>query len=224
MTERSPAAAGLVSDARGRPSPTSRRYTSAAVPLLKREPDVYPNDLFQVSPGALPWWVAHVRSRQEKALARHLLNHSVPYFLPQEEKQTRREGRLRLSLLPLFPGYVFFRGGAAERLTAQRSQVMVRALEVGDQPLLHGELETIRRLQAAGHPVSPHSRLGQGDDVEVVEGPLQGLVGTVLRDSGPARLVVSVTFLGQSVAAILDRDTLTLLKSRPAGRWMRSAR
>ena len=194
------------------------------MPLLKREPDLYPNDLLEASPGALPWWVAHVRSRQEKALARHLLKHGVAFFLPQEEKQSRRGGRLRLSLLPLFPGYVFFRGGAAERLIAQRSQVMVRALEVGDQPLLQEELATIRRLQAAGHHVAPYSRLGEGDDVEVMGGPLHGLRGTVLRESGQARLVVSVTFLGQSVSAVLDRDTLALLKSRSAGSLLRFAR
>lgn len=194
----------------------ARRYTCGPVPLLRKEPDFDPADLFQTSPGACPWWVAHVRSRQEKGLARHLLERGVPFFLPQEEKQTRRGGRLHLSHLPLFPGYVFFRGGAEERLTALRSQLLVRTLEVRDQLALHGELETIRRLQAAGCHVAPHCRLGSGDEVEVVGGPLHGLRGTVLRDAGPARLVVSVTFLRQSVAAVLDRDTLALRSSRPA--------
>jgi hypothetical protein len=42
------------------------------MPLLKREPDLFPGDLFDLSVESHPWWVAHVKSRQEKALAQHL--------------------------------------------------------------------------------------------------------------------------------------------------------
>ena len=78
------------------------------MPLLKREPDSFPAAVFELPVEASPWWVAHVRSRQEKALARFLRPLAVAFYLPQGEHRTRRAGRTFVSYLPLFPGYLFF--------------------------------------------------------------------------------------------------------------------
>ena len=63
------------------------------MPLLQRGPEVSPSGLFELSEAELPWWVAHTRSRQEKALARYLLPLGIPFYVPQQEKRIRREGR-----------------------------------------------------------------------------------------------------------------------------------
>jgi transcription antitermination factor NusG len=155
-----------------------------------------------------PWRVAYVRSRQEKELARHLLRHGIAFYLPLEEKRVRRAGRRFVSFLPLFPGYLFFRGLAEERRTVVRSELLVAELEVWDQPLLDRELRTLWRLQESGVAMAPHPYLGPGDAVEIVEGPFRGLRGTVVREKGRNRLVVSVSLLRQSVAAEFEREVL----------------
>jgi hypothetical protein len=44
------------------------------MPILRRESDIFPDDLFfSMSLESAPWEVVHVRSRQEKILARVLL-------------------------------------------------------------------------------------------------------------------------------------------------------
>lgn len=187
------------------------------MPILEREPELFPESLFTL-PATEPWWVAHVRSRQEKALARWLGGQGVPFYLPCREQLRRREGRRTVSYVPLFPGYLFFRGGAAERLAALRSQRLVRTLEVPDQAGLEGELQRIWRLQEAGLPLIPHPYLGPGDEVTIVDGPLRGHVGTVLREQGRLRLVVSVSMLRRAVAAVLDRDALAPLFTTAEGR------
>jgi transcription antitermination factor NusG len=184
------------------------------VPILKREVDLSPSHLFELSAAEHPWWVAYVRSRQEKGLARHLAGHGVGFYLPQAEKRTRRAGRTFVSSLPLFPGYLFFRGPAEARRTALRSDLIVEILPVADQAGLDAELRNLRLLQEAGVPLVSHPWLGPGDEVEVVDGPFKGVTGTVLREKGPLRLVVSVTFLRQSVAAELDREAVAPLRRR----------
>jgi transcription antitermination factor NusG len=183
------------------------------VPILKREVDLFPSHLFELSRNAYPWWVAYVRSRQEKTLARHLAAQGVGFYLPQAEKRTRRAGRTFVSSLPLFPGYLFFRGTAEARRAALRSDLIVQILAVQDQERLHCELEGLWRLQEAGAPLVPHPYLEAGDEVEIMDGPFRGWTGTVLREKGRLRLVVSVTFLRQSVAAELDREVLAPLRS-----------
>lgn len=195
------------------------------MPILKREPDVHPADLFEPAPGGelagRPWWVAHTRSRQEKLLARHLRAQDVPCYLPQRERRTTSGGKVRTAHLPLFPGYVFLRGAGAERLAAYGSGVVVRLLEVPDQAAIERELGALWRLQSSGAPLVPWQYLGPGDEVEIVDGPLKGWTGTVLREKGSLRLVVSVTFLRQSVAAEVDREIVAPLAHRPLGGAMR---
>ena len=186
------------------------------MPILKREVDLHPRHLFELSPVEHPWWVAYARSRQEKALARHLLGHEVGFYLPQAEKQVRRAGRTFVSSLPLFPGYLFFRGTPEARREALRSNLIVEVLPVLDQERLQGELESLWRLQQSGAPLVPHPYLEAGDEVEIVDGPFRGATGTVLREKGRLRLIVSVTFLRQSVAAELDREVLAPLRPRAA--------
>jgi transcription antitermination factor NusG len=187
------------------------------VPILQQEPDVHPADLFETAAGEArhPWWVAHTRSRQEKLLGRHLRAHDVACYLPQRERRSTSGGKVRTAHLPLFPGYVFFRGAGAERLAAYGSGVVVRLLEVPDQAGIDRELAALWRLQASGAPLVPWQYLGQGDEVEIVDGPLRGWTGTVLREKGSLRLVVSVTFLRQSVAAEVDREIVAPLTHRP---------
>src|SRR5581483_11317320 len=105
---------------------------------------------------ASPWWVAHVKSRQEKLLARHLREHGVAVYLPQMEKKTRRAGRTLISYLPLFSGYVFFRGERDARLVALKSNVVVNLLEPADQDEISAELKQLRDLQLSDAELVPH--------------------------------------------------------------------
>ncbi len=43
------------------------------MPILKAQADLFPAELFEVEDPEQPWWVAHVKSRQEKVLSRSVL-------------------------------------------------------------------------------------------------------------------------------------------------------
>ncbi|MFZ2491332.1 MAG: hypothetical protein WA208_07590 [Thermoanaerobaculia bacterium] len=191
------------------------------MPLLKREPDIWPDDLFELSVEDFPWQVAHVRSRQEKTLARHLVPREVagahatpahlrpvPFYMPLVENRLKGGGRIRTSWIPLFGGYVFFRGKAAERLRVLQSGVVVGVLPVADQPLLGHELRQIHELQLKGARLIPYPELAPGDAVRIREGVFAGYEGVILKEKGEARLVVSVTMLAKAVLVELDREAL----------------
>jgi hypothetical protein len=180
------------------------------MPVLKHEPDTYPPGLFELE---MPWLVAHVRSRQEKSLARYLHSFGVPFYLPQMEKRIRRAGRTVVSFLPLFGGYLFFRGAAEERLRAQRSDLTVNVLEAPDQDSLGAELQQLHSLQVGRGRLIPHPYIAAGDFVTITEGAFAGYRGVVVREKGQERLVVSVSMIRQSVAVEIDRELL-----RPDGR------
>ena len=178
------------------------------MPLLKRGPEIFPQTIFELTETEAPWFVAHTRSRQEKALVRHLLPLRVPFFLPVRDRVVRRRGRTLSSFLPLFPGYVFLRGSSADRVAALRSNLVVRLLDVREQGVLGQELWDLRCLQLAGASLEPVHLYAPGDAVRIAEGPFRGYRGTFLHERGRLRLIVSVSILHQSIAVELDRSSV----------------
>ena len=181
------------------------------MPLLKPEPQIDPEEIFTLSE---PWRVAHVRSRQEKALARHACSKAIPFFLPQIEKITERSSRRFSSYLPLFPGYFFFRGDAAAHLEVVRSNLTVSILDVADQETLGGELRQIRELQLAGAALQPVPLFEPGAAVHIAEGPFSGYEGIVSRTARGERLIVSISLLRKSVAVEIEAAVLKRRRSR----------
>ena len=154
----------------------------------------------------LPWWVAHLRSRQEKAFARYLQQHDIPYYLPQVEKKVRRGSRTIVSYLPLFGGYVFFKGGPKEGGCAVRSHLTANLLAPSNQGELTAELLQLHDLQISERKLIPYPYIGAGDSVMITEGAFTGFRGVVMRERGAERLVVSISFIRQSVAVEIDRE------------------
>lgn len=178
------------------------------MPILRKESEIYPDDLFISSDSDEPWEVAHVRSRQEKMLARFLRREQIPFYLPQIERKVRRSGRQFISFLPLFPGYVFIRARSRSGII-WRSHLVVKLVQVPDQQRLSFELKQIRFLQESGASLTPASPgLFVGDPVRICEGVFQDYVGTVIGDKKALRLIVSVSMLNKAVIVEFPRDLL----------------
>lgn len=177
------------------------------MPILAREPCLYPDDLLdadELPRGDRRWWVLHVKPRQEKSLGRDVLAQAIPFYLPLAKQRWRQRGRKMTSYVPLFPGYVFLWGSEEERIRGLQTNRVVRVLTVDDgQGLLHDLLQ-IQQLIASGAPLTIEERLAPGHRVRVREGSFKGLEGTVLRRRGQTRLVIAVNFLQQGASVEID--------------------
>ncbi|HEX7152392.1 MAG TPA: transcription termination/antitermination NusG family protein [Thermoanaerobaculia bacterium] len=182
------------------------------MPLLPKEIDILPDGIFSLSYDSHPWNVAHVRSRQEKVLARHLVRHEIAFYLPLMETRRKSGGRQLTSYVPLFPGYVFFRPQPGQRDLVWRSNVAANVIDVPDQELLGRELQQIRQLQLAGASFRTELELAVGDAVQVQEGAFSGYSGVVLREKGRDRLIVQISLIRQAVSVEFERDVVARSK------------
>ena len=185
------------------------------MPILRRESEIFPSDLFSMPDGG-PWTIVHVRSRQEKAVARLFMDRKQPFYLPQIEKQVRRDGRTFKSFIPLFGGYLFIRLNDDTRQTLWSTKAIVRMIQVDDQELLDQELRQIRALQEAGAVLVAHPDIGAGDAVRIDDGVFHGYVGIVVRELDATRLVVSITALNKSVTAEFPRESVVAIRAAQA--------
>ena len=154
------------------------------------------------------WWVAHTKSRNEKALARDLINRDINYFLPMSWKVTHRTGRRIRSLLPLFSGYLFFCGNESQRLEVLRTNRVANLIEVKDQEKLLDELLNIEQALWAGAALKPHRYVQAGRRCRVIAGPLVDLQGVVLKTRTVTRLVLQIDMLGQAASVEIDTDLI----------------
>jgi transcription antitermination factor NusG len=180
------------------------------MPLLPLEICLYPDDLFTrpLESADQVWWVLHTRPRTEKALARQLLAHEIPFYLPLHERRWQSRGRSLSSHLPLFPGYVFLHGDPQARRQALETNLVAGVLPVSEQAALLTDLIRVQRLIEAGTPLTPEERLEPGTPVEIVSGPLMGLHGTILRRGKRLKFLVAVHFLQQGVSVEVERQMI----------------
>lgn len=178
--------------------------------LSENPPMVWPEDM-SIAQFQGQWWVAHTKSRNEKALAWQLVNKKVPYFLPMHWKTSKSRGRTFKSLLPLFSGYLFFCGGENERLEVLKTNRTANLLEVEDQDKLIQELLPIETLLKMGKTVLPHDYIQVGQRCRVTAGALAGTEGIVTQTPNETRLILQVDILGQAASVEIDYDLVEKL-------------
>jgi transcriptional antiterminator RfaH len=177
------------------------------MPILRAEPSISPEHLLDgelVGDADRCWWAVYTKARQEKALARQLLNFQVPFYLPLVPKDNLIRGRRVQSQIPLFSGYVFLFGSEAERVQTLTTNRVSTILPVDDQEQLAHDLRQVHQLISAEAPLTVEKRLQPGQGVRIKAGPMEGLEGVVISRRGHARLLVAVNFLQQGVSVEID--------------------
>jgi len=160
------------------------------------------------------WWVAHTKSRNEKALARDLIQKDISYFLPMTWKVRRQKGRTLRSLLPLFGGYLFFCGQESQRIEVLRTNRVANLLVVKDQKKLIDELLQIEQALRTGVNLTPHKYIKKGQYCRVIGGPLADLHGIVVKTRGTARLLLQIDMLGQATSVEIDTDMIEVIDEK----------
>jgi transcription antitermination factor NusG len=149
-----------------------------------------------------PWWALYTRHQHEKTVAEMLSNKGFDVFLPLYDSMRRWKDRSKLLSLPLFPGYVFVRGGLSRKLQVVSTPGVHMILYRGEQIAVipDAEIQAIRTAVDGRYRIEPHPFLKCGDRVRMIRGSLEGVEGILTRKKNYIRLVLSVEMLAQSVA------------------------
>jgi transcription termination/antitermination protein NusG len=152
------------------------------------------------------WFAVWTRSRHEQVVRDQLQKKQIDVFLPTVTKWSRWKDRKKKIDWPLFPGYCFARFDPAERLPILKCTgvVSIISFEGERAPIPDHQIDSIRRLIESDLAFDPVPMMREGMMVEVVHGPLKGVVGRLVRKNEKARLVLSVDLIGQGVSVEVD--------------------
>jgi transcription antitermination factor NusG len=148
------------------------------------------------------WYALYTRHQHEKIVDQILTNKGFNTFLPLYATTHKWKDRTKALTLPLFPCYVFLKGGIERRLQILTTPGVHGLVSSAGQPatIPDIEIEAIRRVVKSGARVEAHPYLKCGNWVRVKDGPLTGIEGILVRKKNISRLVLSVEILGTAAA------------------------
>lgn len=153
----------------------------------------------------LKWYAVHTMSRHEKVVNKHLKAKNIPIFLPLIEVWSRRKDRKKRIKVPLFKGYLFVNIFLDNNKHLEIIKTPGVVNIIGNQseplPIPDEQINSIRLLLENDVLITPVSYLKVGQRVKIVNGPLTGVEGILLKNyPNKKKLVVSVDLLQRSVS------------------------
>jgi len=148
------------------------------------------------------WYAVYTRHQHEKIVHQVLTSKGFNSFLPLYATTHNWKDRTKALTLPLFPCYVFLKGGIERRLPILTTPGVYGLVSSAGQPaaIPDIEIDAIRRVVDSGARVEAHPYLKCGNWVRVKCGPLAGIEGILVRKKNLSRLVLSVELLGTAAA------------------------
>jgi transcription antitermination factor NusG len=163
------------------------------------------------------WFAAYTRSRHEKGIAEQCDRIGIEHFLPLYTLRNTWKNRVRVDVrLPLFPNYIFVHLSREEQVHLWKLAGVLSLVgtTAGSVAIQDEEMDILRQVVRC-KTVAPHAAVHIGDAVCIKRGPLEGLIGTVLRSNNGWRFVVTIDPIGKRVAVDVDGSDLEVLGTQP---------
>ncbi|MGZ4832079.1 MAG: transcription termination/antitermination protein NusG [Terriglobales bacterium] len=154
------------------------------------------------------WYAVQTRSRHEKLVAQELGNRGLESYLPLVSEIHRWSDRRKAVDVPLFAGYTFVRmlatADAAFKVKRTNGVVAIVGTGAFGTPIEDAQIESIRILLAAKHPVVNYPFLKLGQRVRIRGGALEGVEGILAATRGENKLVISIELIQRSLAVTIN--------------------
>ena len=153
-----------------------------------------------------PWFAIWTRSRHEKVVQEQLDAQGDRGLPADRHPLEPLEGPQEEGDWPLFPGYCFARFEPTNTLPILKCTGVVSIVSFDGEPapIPEYEVEGIRRLVASELQFDPCPFIREGTMVEVIHGPLKGVIGRLVRKGAHARLILAVELIGRAVSVTVD--------------------
>jgi transcription antitermination factor NusG len=167
-----------------------------------------------VVPAEARWYACYTRARHEKQVSRLLQERGFETFLPLVPRVSQWKDRKKVVEWPLFPSYVFGRFGTADMQRVLATPGVAGLVKTNGRParIHEDELDNVRRfahaLAGGDVEVEPRPFVAEGEWVEVMDGPFQGIRGVVVQRRNRRRVLIGLKAIGQALE--IDIDTRVL--------------
>ncbi len=153
------------------------------------------------------WYAIYTRSRHEKIVYELLNDKGIETFLPLRVFLSQWKDRKKKIESPLFPGYLFTRINILDDFTkviTSKGVVKILGTNGTPIPIPINEIDSVKTLLKSGLKYDPYPYLKSGMKVQVIRGPLQGIIGKINERLGKYKLLISIELIKRSISVEID--------------------
>jgi transcription antitermination factor NusG len=162
----------------------------------------------------MPWYAIYTRARNEKKVEAQLRDKRYEVFLPLITQVRQWKDRKKKVDMPLFSSYLFVNFEYKQRFEMLQTDGIVKIINFNGQPAVvpDWQIESLRTMLEHPETLQLESYIKLGDLVEVINGPMRGLRGMVIRRKSGHRLVLTIDGIMQSVSVEVAEYNLKKIK------------
>ncbi len=163
----------------------------------------------------MSWYAIYTKPRHEKKVNAKLTDKDIETFLPLITRKRQWKDRKKNVEMPLFSSYLFVNFEYKYRFDVLETDGVVKIINFNGVPAVvpDWQIESLRQMLTNPKTLQLESYIQPGELVEVTEGPMQGMRGTVVLRKNSNRLVLSIEGIMQSVSVEVDEFVLKKIKN-----------
>lgn len=162
---------------------------------------------------AKAWYALYTIVRHEKAVNSALIQRKLETFLPLRASFQQWKDRRKRVQFPLFPGYLFVNMSLSERWKVLDIRGVVRIICQNGfpAPVPVQQIRAIKKLLDSNLVFDQYPYINEGKDVSIINGPLRGVRGRILKVKSQHKLILSIDFIQQALAVEIDEGDVVLV-------------
>ena len=164
------------------------------------------------------WIVVRSKPRSEKVAHNELVKKNIEAYLPLLKERRKWSDRKKWVEFPLFSSYLFARIDIKDSIFVLQTQGVNTIVKFGKQIAIvqNSVIETIRLAMEGGYQLEPVEYFVEGNQVEVIAGPMKGVKGIVAKLKGQNRLIIKIDAIQQALSIQIESKFIRNLNSKNA--------
>ena len=164
------------------------------------------------------WIVVRSKPRSEKVAHNELVKKNIESYLPLLKERRKWSDRKKWVEFPLFSSYLFARIDIKDSIFVLQTQGVNTIVKFGKQIAIvqNSVIEAIRLAMEGGYKLEPVEYFVEGNRVEVVAGPMNGVKGIVAKLKGQNRLIIKIDAIQQALSIQIESKFIRNLNSKNA--------
>lgn len=162
------------------------------------------------------WIVVRSKPRSEKIAYAQLIVRGIEAYLPLLKERRKWSDRKKWVEFPLFSSYLFARVEIKNSIFVLQTHGVSSLVKFGEEiAIVQDEVITAIKLAIdGGYLLTPAEYFSAGNAVEVIEGPMAGVKGIVVKLKGKDRLVIKIDAIQQALSIDIDTRFIKNIKSK----------
>ena len=160
------------------------------------------------------WFALYTRSRNEKKVLLELQKAGINAYLPLVSRLRQWSDRKKMVEEPLFRSYIFVHITETEYFTALNVTGAVRFITFSGKavPIPDNQIIAIRNYLDDFEEVPEEGViLETGQLVKIKSGPMEGLIGKMIRYRNRHRLIIQIDAIGQNISLSVPRSKVEVV-------------